>query len=68
MLGCTENSALLLLETMKFSAWPVSLGPAEMLPAKSLTVCAPESSGAAWSGPTVKLGASLTPVTVTVKV
>ena len=68
MLGCTENIALLLLETMKFSVCPVSFGPSEMLLMKPLTVCAPESSGADWSVPTSKLGASLTAVTAMLKV
>src|SRR3954469_23596480 len=69
MAGCTENSALLLLLTMKFSAWPLSsAGPPLISVAHAVTVCAPLSWVADWLAPLVKLGASLTAVTVTVKV
>jgi hypothetical protein len=44
-----------------------SAGPALMAVAQPATVCAPESSRALWSAPFVKLGASLTGVTVMVK-
>jgi len=69
MLGCTENIALLSLETMKLTVWPASsAGPAEMAVTKPVTVWAPESSSVIWSAPTVKLGTSLTAGTLIVKV
>ena len=39
-------------------------GPALIAVAQPLTLCAPAFSGTAWLAPTVKLGASLTGVTV----
>ena len=46
--GCAENSALLSLLTMKFSACPASSGgPAEIAVAQFVTVCAGESSSTA---------------------
>ena len=40
--GCTENSALLLFETMKFTTCADSFaGPAEMLVAHAAMLCAP---------------------------
>ena len=55
--------------TTKVSVWPLSLaGPALMPVAQPATVCAPASSSTVWSAPFVKLGASLTAVTVIVKV
>ena len=53
----------------KLSVWLDSLaGPALMAVAHGLTVWAPASSSTVWSAPLVKLGASLTAVTVMVKV
>ena len=71
MSGCAEKRALLSLETLKVSAWPDSLaGPAVMLVAKPATVCGPESWSTVWFGlaGSVKLGASLTALTVIVNV
>src|SRR5438270_836767 len=69
MVGCAEKRALLLLLTMKFSAWPLSSdGPAEMAVAQPATVCGSEERRVGWLAPLVKLGASLTEVTVMVKV
>ena len=51
---------------MKFSVWPTLIGRAraEIAVAQPVTVCAPASSSTVWSAPLVKLGASLTAVTV----
>ena len=52
----------------KVSVCPLSFGgPGVMLVAQLATVCAPASSATVWSAPLVKLGASLTAVTVMVK-
>src|SRR5712664_4686446 len=67
--GCAENSAVLVVVTMKFSVCPLSsAGPALMLVAQPATVFAPESCGTVWSAPLVKLGASFTAVTLMVNV
>ena len=50
------------------TVWLSSLGPAVMAVAQPATVCAPASSVTVWSAPLVNDGASLTAVTVTVKV
>jgi hypothetical protein len=43
--GCVENNGLLLLVTMKFTAWPDSfVAPRLMAVAQPTTVCAPASS------------------------
>ena len=66
MAGGVENSALLLLLTMKFTVWLDSFdGPALMAVAQLATVCAPAFRATDWSAPLVKLGVSLTAVTVT---
>ena len=55
--------------TMKVSVWPLRPGgPALIAVAQPATVCAPASSRTVWSAPLVKLGASLTGVTVIVNV
>src|SRR5262245_36084152 len=57
--GWTENSALLLFVTRKFSTCPDSFaGPAENPVAQLVTVCVPASTGTLWSGPLVKKGTS----------
>ena len=54
---------------MKLSVWPDSSGgPGSNPVAQPATVCAPASSSTVWSGPLVNDGASLTAVTVIVKV
>src|SRR5205809_7101542 len=54
---------------MNFSVCASSLaGPALMLVAHPVTDCEPGSSSTVWSAPLVKLGASLTAVTVMVNV
>ena len=54
---------------MKLSACPDSSGgPALMNVAQPVTVCAPASSSVVWLAPLVKLGASLTAVTVIVSI
>src|SRR5262249_1418083 len=63
--GCTENSALLLFETMKLTTCPVSPAPALMAVAQGDTDFAPESSSTATSGPSMKLGTWFTGVLVT---
>src|SRR5258708_2225690 len=69
IVGWVVTRALLLLLTMKSSAWPGGAGgPAEMLVAQLVKVCGPASSSTVSSGPLVKLGASLTGVTVMVNV
>src|SRR5207237_88126 len=67
--GPLRNSAGLLVVTTKLTVWPDSLGgPAEMLVAQLANVFGPASSSEVTSGPLVKLGGSLTAVTVMVKV
>ena len=57
------------LVTTKSTVWLDSLaGPALMAVAQPLTDAAPESSSTVWFAPLVKLGASLTELTVIVKV
>ena len=65
-----NSAAFVLLVTLKVSVWPASFaGPALMAVAQPATVCAPgvleRPSG---SAPSVKLGASLTALTVIVNV
>src|SRR6059036_1051142 len=70
-LGCTAKRPLLLLVTMKVTICPAATssgGPARILVAQPVTVCVPASSRAVWSGPLVKLGGSLTGVTLMVNV
>ncbi len=65
--GPAENSpGLVLPVTLKVRVW-VPPSPSLMAVAQGFTVCAPASSFTVWSGPLVKLGASLTGVTVMVK-
>src|SRR2546426_61718 len=65
--GCPENSVVLLLLTMKFNVCDASLvGPALRFVAPPVTYCAAASSSTVLSAPLVKLGASLTAVTVMV--
>ena len=60
-----KSAAFVLLVTTKVSVWPdSSAGPALIAVAQPATVCAPLSSSTVWSAPFVKLGASLTAVTV----
>ena len=68
--GTTLNSDGFVFETIsKVTAWPLSLdGPGLIAVAHVVTVFAPPSSRTPWSAPLVKLGASLTDVTVTVTV
>jgi len=70
MVGPALNRVGLVLPVMlKVSVWPASSGgPALMAVAQGLTVCAPASSFTVWLAPAVKLGASLTLLTVTVMV
>src|SRR5437016_10252964 len=64
-----NRPALVLPVTMNEIVWPASLGgPTEMLVAQLATDCAPASSRTVWSGPLVKLGGSLTGLTVIVAV
>src|SRR4029077_10254479 len=64
--GCVANSALLLLVTVKLSAWPISsAGPALIDVAHAATVWAPASSSTVWFAPAAKLGESLTETIVT---
>ena len=53
---------------LNVSVWLPSFGPALMAVAKLDTDCAPASSLTVWLAPGVKLGASLTLVTVMTKV
>ena len=54
---------------MKSTVWPDSFaGPFEIAVAHGVTVCAPLSSFTVWLAPFVKLGTSLTAVTVIVNV
>src|SRR5262245_12564248 len=63
--GNTENSVSLFVLTRKLRDCPdSSVGPAVMLVAHPLTVCAPASSRVCWSTPGVNEGVSLTAVTV----
>src|SRR5437762_4294807 len=63
--GCTLKSALLLFVTLNVSVCPASsAGPLLIAVAQPLTVCRPESSFTFSSAPLVKLGASLTALTV----
>src|SRR4029078_9269937 len=65
--GCAENSALLLLLTMKSGAWALSsAGPALMAVAQPAIDCAAASSSTVWLAPLVKLGGSVTVAIVTV--
>ena len=67
--GCTENSELRLLVTVKLTVCPdSSAGPDEMPMAQPAKTCAPASSLTVWFAPFVNYGASLTAVTVIVKV
>src|SRR5262245_59147524 len=69
MLGWALNRLLLSFLTMKFSVWLASsAGPALIVVAQPATVWAPASSRTVWLAPLVKLGASLTALTVIVKV
>ena len=62
------NSEGLSLLTMNETVWPASFGgPGEMPVAHPVTVRAPASSSTVWSAPAMKLGRSLTAVTVIVK-
>ena len=64
--GAAENSAALLLLTPKLTVWPASFaGPTLMFVAHPVTVCAVTVVfGTLWFAPFVKLGTSLTEVTV----
>ena len=65
MAGWTRNRSSLSLLTRKSRAWPLSsAGPALMPVAQAATLAAPESSATVWSPPAVKVGVSLTAVTV----
>ena len=67
--GPAEKSPGLVLSVIsKETVWPPSFGPALIPVAQAVTVCAPASSATVWSAPLVKLGASLTPLTVIVNV
>ena len=67
--GATENRPLLLLVTTKEIVWPPSLaGPLLIADAQAATDSGPLFSRTTWSGPFVKLGASLTAVSVIVNV
>ena len=61
------NNALLLFDTTNDTVC-VSPAPALIAVAQLATFCAAASSFTAWSSPFVKLGASLTPLTVMVNV
>ena len=64
-----KRLGFVLFVTTNVTAWPDSFaGPALIPVAQPLTVCAPASSATVWSAPFVKLGASLTPVTVMMNV
>ena len=63
--GCVENRLLLVLRHQKIERLAASFaGPAEMAVAQSSMLLAPASSNTVWSDPLVKLGASLTAVTL----
>src|SRR4051794_14759571 len=64
--GPAENrAALVLLVTSKLIVWAASLAGPKLIPVgQPATVWAPASSSAVWLPPLVKLGASLTAVTV----
>src|SRR3954471_23869891 len=69
--GWTENRAVLSLVAWNVSVCPdSSAGPVDIADARPGSDCAPASSSTVWSGDagSVKLGASLTPVTVMVNV
>ncbi len=68
--GATLKSAVLVLPvTLNVTVWPASsAGPGLIAVAQPATVWAPESSRTVWFAPAVKLGASLMPVIVIVKV
>src|SRR5437899_2100449 len=70
MAGPEENNpGLVLLVTMNVIVWPASFaGPTAMLVAQLLIVWATASSSTVTSGPLVKLGGSLTELTVIVAV
>src|SRR2546426_1026541 len=69
MAGGTENSAVLVVLTRKFSACPASLaGPALIAAAHPTTVWPPASSFTVWFAPFVKLGALLMAFTLMVNV
>ena len=60
-----KREGLELLSTTKVSVCADSLaGPAEIAVAQPEALCAPESSSTVWSAPLLKLGASLTGLTV----
>jgi hypothetical protein len=64
-----KSAAFVLFVTLNVSVCPASSdGPALIAVAQPATVCSPDSSRAAWLAPAVKLGASLSGVTVIVKV
>src|SRR5947209_14483451 len=67
--GWLLNRPLLLLLTMKSSVWPLSLpGPLPRVVAHPETVWAAASSFTVWSAPLVKLGTSLTGLTVIITI
>src|SRR5438876_11977791 len=68
MAGCTANRAVLVLLTRKATAWPDSLAGPGLKVAQPVTVCAPASSLTAGGLLAVKLGRSLTGLTVSVNV
>jgi hypothetical protein len=64
-----KSAAFVLFVTANVSVCPASsAGPGLTAVAHGPTVCGPESSATVWLAPTVKPGASFTPVIVTVKV
>src|SRR3954447_7619586 len=68
MFGCKLNRLLLSLVTTKLTAWPVSLGPAEIAVAHGNAPSAPASSETFCGGPATNDGASLTGFTEIVAV
>jgi hypothetical protein len=66
--GCVENSPVLSFETRKFTVWADSLAGPALIAVAQATLCAGASSATVWFAPLVKLGATLIPVTVIVKV
>src|SRR5690606_10210364 len=61
-----NNAALSFAVMVKVRPCAVSGSPSSMAEAQGSIDCAPESSSTVWFGPTVKLGASLMPLTVMV--
>src|ERR1700760_1596511 len=70
MAGAAANSpGLLSPVTTKSTVWPdSSAGPGEIAVANPATVCGPASSATVWFAPALKVGASLTGVTLIVMV